>query len=91
MSYTYLQDLLAIKLIADNGKQCKSCGVIFDAAIPLRRRNLDHCHKTGKVRGFICHRCNNIAGLANDNVGILKSVIAYLEASICTTSLVNHA
>ena len=39
---------------------------------------VDHCHKTGKVRGLLCSRCNRMLGLAGDKVHILKSAINYL-------------
>ena len=28
--------------------------------------HVDHCHKTGKVRGLICDRCNRAIGLLDD-------------------------
>lgn len=40
---------------------------------------VDHCHKTGKVRGLLCFRCNVAIGKMRDSVDILKSAISYLE------------
>ena len=41
--------------------------------------SLDHCHKTGKFRGFICSKCNLICGRCNDCPEHLKKVISYLD------------
>ena len=40
---------------------------------------LDHDHKTGKFRGWICHTCNRAIGQLQDNVRILQNAIKYLE------------
>jgi hypothetical protein len=31
------------------------------------------------VRGLVCNRCNRVIGNAQDDVGLLKSAVAYLE------------
>lgn len=41
--------------------------------------NVDHCHKTGKIRGLLCRKCNSVLGLANDNITILENLINYLK------------
>ena len=41
--------------------------------------NLDHCHSSGVVRGFLCGSCNNGLGRFRDNIQILKDAISYLE------------
>lgn len=41
--------------------------------------SVDHCHKTGKVRGLLCNRCNRAIGFMEDNVQLLKNAIKYLE------------
>jgi hypothetical protein len=40
---------------------------------------IDHCHKTGKVRGLLCHSCNVTLGRMKESVIYLESAIAYLK------------
>jgi hypothetical protein len=40
---------------------------------------IDHCHKTGMVRGLLCRGCNLLLGNAKDSTDILKSAILYLD------------
>ncbi len=40
---------------------------------------VDHCHKTGKVRGLLCHKCNTSIGLFKESVDIIESAIKYLK------------
>jgi hypothetical protein len=44
-----------------------------------RMLGIDHCHKTGKVRGLLCKHCNQGLGNADDSMEVLKSMIKYLE------------
>ena len=45
-----------------------------------RHLDIDHCHKTGRVRGLLCSKCNLMIGYAEDNSKTLKSAIKYLES-----------
>lgn len=40
--------------------------------------DVDHCHKTGRVRGLLCTRCNRLVGLAGDNPQTALRLAAYL-------------
>jgi hypothetical protein len=40
---------------------------------------IDHCHKTGKIRGLLCNHCNMMLGSVKDNVYTLQNAINYLE------------
>lgn len=45
-----------------------------------QRLSVDHCHKTGQVRGLLCRLCNGrLLTAARDNPGILRSAADYLE------------
>ena len=44
-----------------NTKECFYCGVDFTN----RKKNLDHDHKTNKIRGVLCSSCNRLDVLAD--------------------------
>lgn len=56
----------------DNGP-CEICGMIG-------RMDIDHDHDNKRFRGLICHQCNVMLGMANDNPTTLRRASDYLEA-----------
>jgi hypothetical protein len=47
----------------------------------VKRLAVDHCHKTGKVRGLLCHNCNTTLGKYEDKPELIKKLIEYLESN----------
>jgi hypothetical protein len=46
----------------------------------LRRPlNVDHCHKTGKIRKLLCDKCNMALGLIDDSIELLDKLKQYLK------------
>lgn len=71
------------ELREEQGHLCAICG---EEGFMMNKRvksalNVDHDHKTGEVRGMLCHNCNRALGLFRDSVERLKSAIAYLEGA----------
>lgn len=44
-----------------------------------RSGHLDHCHRTGKVRGILCSNCNRGIGHMQECPTILMSAIEYIK------------
>ena len=65
-------------LYNQNGR-CKICGRIKNTDKRKAFMHVDHCHKTGKVRGVLCGQCNSMLGNANDDVSILYKAIEYIK------------
>ncbi len=61
---------------AQKGK-CALCGKSQVAC--TRRLHIDHNHKTGEIRGLLCHGCNTGLGSFNDDISLLKKAISYLQ------------
>lgn len=40
---------------------------------------VDHCHKTGKVRGLLCHRCNIALGMLQEDESLFAVATEYLK------------
>lgn len=39
---------------------------------------VDHCHKTGGVRGILCSSCNKGLGHFKDNIAVMETAVRYL-------------
>lgn len=50
--------------------------------------HVDHCHKTGKVRGVLCFNCNSAIGKLSDDPDIVRRAAAYLEGNVWKPTLV---
>lgn len=40
----------------------------------------DHCHTTGKFRGWLCTRCNRYLGWVENNLALIDKMKQYLES-----------
>ncbi len=69
------------QMLLDQGSKCTICEKVFIHGFGKGGTNfgVDHCHKTGKVRGLLCHPCNSAIGLVKENVTILSKMIEYLK------------
>ena len=63
-------------LFVKQNNRCAICGCEFTEN---NKGFVDHNHKTKKVRGLLCTKCNTILGMANDNISILENSIKYLK------------
>jgi hypothetical protein len=61
-------------LLSEQARCCAICDQPF-AAVP----RIDHDHRTGEVRGLLCHNCNVALGHFRDNPVLLRRAIHYLD------------
>lgn len=70
-------------LLSDQKGKCYICGneeTSYDAKTKkVKSLSIDHNHKTGKVRGLLCSRCNALIGYAKEDIKILESAIKYIN------------
>jgi len=67
-------------LVAKKQKfRCALCNELFKGKSGFSKIHVDHCHKSGKVRGIIHSSCNLLLGLCKDDITFLKKAIRYLK------------
>jgi hypothetical protein len=64
------------RMAKQQGRLCAICGK--DDRKLRNRLAVDHCHKTGKVRGLLCNQCNLALGAFQDDPMILEAAKQYL-------------
>lgn len=59
---------------------CAICNKHIEDIKMKKKKNLcvDHCHKTNKIRGLLCDKCNRGIGLLGDSSDILLSAYKYV-------------
>ncbi len=55
------------------------CCAICQRPESTRALHLDHDHATGRIRAFLCARCNAILGFAGDSGELLQEAFAFLR------------
>jgi hypothetical protein len=61
--------------LQQNGK-CDICKISIDSL--SMNLSVDHCHRTGRIRGLLCHHCNFGMGNFKDSLILLESAKQYL-------------
>jgi hypothetical protein len=61
---------------AEQGWKCgnRRCGRVIDWSSPI-----DHCHRTGAVRGILCMKCNTALGMTAEDSGRIVGLVEYLK------------
>lgn len=62
------------QMIHDQKNKCAICRQPF-----TETPHIDHCHKTGKIRGLLCRHCNYGLGNFKDKKQNLTNALKYLE------------
>lgn len=68
--------------LAEQNSVCAICGgkeTTKDKDGAPRRMPVDHCHKTGRIRGLLCTQCNRGLGMFGDDRERLLAAAKYLE------------
>lgn len=69
------------RLLEKQAGRCAICAVPEAEAMGRVPGSLqvDHCHKTGRIRGLLCWNCNIGIGQFGDNPSTIKNAAEYLE------------
>lgn len=65
------------KMLKKQNGKCQICDV--QEIKSKKAFCVDHNHKTNKVRGLLCMKCNFLIGFCDENPKILKNAILYIE------------
>lgn len=64
------------QMIKEQNNCCAICKTSQEKLTKLL--SIDHDHKTGKVRGLLCGKCNRALGYFNDNIKTIEKAIEYV-------------
>lgn len=69
------------KMVTDQENKCLICKKEPDNYGPKQNHvlSVDHCHKTGKIRGLLCHRCNTALGAFHESPEIIIKALEYIK------------
>lgn len=67
------------ELLKKCNNACSICKEPFSDTDKNKKRCIDHCHLTGKVRGLLCGNCNTGIGMFKDNYDLVTDAANYLK------------
>lgn len=70
-----------LDLLKNQDGKCKICEKEIRLFNGAKGGFIDHCHKTGTVRGILCNRCNTIVG-GIENLNDVNKLLSYLNNGV---------
>lgn len=70
------------KIIETQNNSCAICMRVFGTETREDLPCVDHCHKTNRVRGLLCRKCNRALGLFGDDPELLKRALRHLGRKV---------
>lgn len=70
------------RMLEEQGHRCAICGheeKLKSNGVDVDNLSVDHNHRTGAIRGLLCHNCNRALGLLADDPQRLAAAIVYLR------------
>ena len=67
------------RMLSEQNGKCKLCG--GTQRKDRKYFDIDHCHKTGRVRGLLCNGCNHALFLFDENLISAETAFLYLKTS----------
>lgn len=64
-------------MLINQDNKCLICERKFSNTI---KPDVDHCHKTKKIRGILCHACNLALGYLREDMTVIQKLLDYLES-----------
>ena len=81
------------KMLLEQNGLCACCGQSETRRVGRRKRSenvpmlhVDHCHKTGRIRGLLCSACNQALGLLEEDPQRIKALLYYVEERVLKSS-----
>lgn len=65
------------RILANQEGQCRVCWTLLYPA----NTNIDHDHKSGRVRGLLCFNCNVAIGHFRDNPALMERAAGYIRVA----------
>ena len=65
------------ELLEKQNGLCAICSTDL-GKLKTRAQHIDHCHVTGRVRGWLCISCNTAIGMLRDDPALCLSAAKYL-------------
>ena len=69
------------KMLEQQNNKCVICGdyETNKRKGEIQSLSVDHCHKTGKIRGLLCNNCNLTLGYSKEDIYRLNKCIEFIK------------
>lgn len=68
-------------IFLQQGGKCQTCNknIHIETVNDKNSACVDHCHRTGKIRGLLCNHCNRALGLLKEDVSTITNILNYIK------------